>query len=51
MKCDKIAIKKIETNNIKGNYLFADNKYYYFNNFARNSVFLKDKTLRLMPKE
>ena len=44
MKCDKIDIKKLEKNNITGNYLFSDNKNYYFHNYVRNSVFLKDKS-------
>ena len=43
MKCEKIAIKNLENNDIKGNYLFADDKNYYFDNTMRNSIFLKDK--------
>jgi len=43
MKCEKISIKKLENNNIPGNYLFADEKNYYFNKYVRNSLFIKDK--------
>ncbi|MBQ8425520.1 MAG: hypothetical protein IJX17_05825 [Clostridia bacterium] len=43
MKCEKIAIKKLEKNDITGNYLFSDDKNYYFYDFLRNSIFLKDK--------
>ena len=43
MKCDKIAINKLEKSDINGNYLFSDNKNYYFDTKMRNSIFLKDK--------
>ena len=42
-KCEKIAIKKLEKSDVKGIYLFADKKKYFFNQKMRNGIFMKDK--------